>query len=132
MLKVLGITALISPLLLQLTNSLIFRVLDDLLFFALFLGLLLIYQREIIANKYCLMFAGSMVILLFFSSVNGLYNGNSLLVILSKIRQYKYLFLYFILLFINSPKAQRQIHQLFKVIAYASVPVAIFQRILNS
>lgn len=133
--KILVFTALLTPLLLQLTGSWIFKISDDIIFVLVLLDALVAVIKKKIKLTYDIT-SMLMISLLIMPLLAGVFYAiiydNQPMVVLLQLRQYKYLFMFLILMYYSREDIFDILFNNARLIAYISVPVAIVQRYLIS
>lgn len=130
----LALFAFLSPVLLQLTDFWIFKISDDIVFGLILIDALIAVQKKNIEVKYnqvCLLVIVAFCLYLFFETFYAIINGNEFKVVFLQFRQYKYIFLFLVLLYYRD-EIFPAMFNLAKVIAFISIFVSIMQRLMIS
>lgn len=130
---ILAVAAFLSPFLLQLTGSSLFKICDDVVFlFLLVDSFIALKKKKIKVNfdKTCALVTLIFSTYIIVELINALINNNNFIVVLLEFRHYKYLFVFYILFYYNDEAVFTKIYKIARIIAFLSVPVSIIQRYL--
>ena len=131
---ILALFAFLSPVLLQATDYWLFKISDDIVFGLVLIDALVAVQKKKIETKYhqgCLMIIIIFCLYLIFEACYAVINGNEYRVVFLQFRQYKYMFLFLVLLYYREDIFNATYH-LAKTVAFVSIFVAIGQRMISS
>ncbi|MCR6545237.1 hypothetical protein [Dehalobacterium formicoaceticum] len=132
---ILVLVAMLSQVMLQITDSTMFKISDDFVFLLLLIDSLVAVKKkriEIGFDRITLVAVSVLCFSYIFSVVLALLNGNQIMVIVLQLRQYKYVFVFLILLYYHGDRVFYQMYNIVRIIGYISVPVSIIQRFSSS
>lgn len=133
--KILVIVALLTPLCLQLTESWIFKISDDIIFSLILVDALIAVKKKGIKTTYdltCVVMMSLLALSLLAGAFFAIISDNKPMVVFLQFRQYRYLFMFLVLLYYSGEDIFGILYKSARFMAYLSVPVAIAQRFLIS
>jgi len=132
---ILALVAILSPVLLQVTDLWVFKVSSDLIFGLVLIDSLVAIKKKNINSKYnkvCLMVIVIFCLYYIFEAAYAVINGTAIMIVILQFRQYKYIFLFLVILYYHNENSFNSVFNLAKAIAYISVIVSVVQRISSN